>query len=83
MTYREIFIIVLLMVASLGLSISPSQMKAIEFRPKKAFSEKKNSEIMATISTIALPIFGQNFQMASHFWSDRPYVLPILPRAEN
>ena len=83
MTYREIFIIALLMVASMGLSISPNQMEAIEFHPKTAFIENKKPGFMAAISAVSMPIFFQNMAMANPFWPTRPYVLPILPNAKN
>lgn len=73
MTYRDIFIIVLLMVSIWGLSISPNQMKAIEFQPKKTSFEKKKEAIWASVSSVRLPGFGQVFLGCC------PVEHPVLP----
>lgn len=77
MNLRELFIVVLLMVSICGLSISPNEMKVIEFQPKKSFFEKKKAAFLASVSAISIPSFGQSFQLARQIWPiDRP-VLPL------
>ncbi len=69
MTCHKLLLLALLLVATWGLSFSPSQMEAIEFQPKKACFERKKEAVKA----YALPVFERAG------WLDCPVKSPVLP----